>query len=1490
MSCISSWGLQALTTNSNRRPDITSPTSPAGQSTSFKTNINRAKTKRWVEAKQYNYDGDDWGDVDEYDEYGGYDEPPPQKPTGLRQRGQSINQGDNASSTGTTPTYPPQSAMQQPGGYGIPQPQTPGHVRSNSFDPEDERQGFSSGYGAPPSSMQDSRQHGPATRFSQIPGVSEPGWQPKQRQGQPPLQIQTQPPMQNRRPSNPAISASFARSGPPIENRAQSMTTQSAHPDLYGNAPMQSSGSAQPRISSQPQADTGGKFPPRKSSLSRPSRASIDEPSSEQAAIPPQERRPSNPAKALPFIRPADIYKRMAEEREKQRKSEESSRPSMDSILGRPAAEDAPPVPRKRTSSESLGRRRESLESNDDSDSHRRLKPKLDTLAERKSEYGLEGLLAADQHSVEGSQVNPNPTQSVSDIPTESPRNIPESAIPMRKESGSMPGPSDPLSASSLYSDESIRRGLPELRGSETTFGDDWLAATSQRSDSQADPSKQDSETSLHHAPSLGYRSLVHQAFDKTEDKAVSPTPASLSGSVARTNSDSTSAISPIIGRSRGIDSGLPETKHAVIAEEKESRPRPDSARTLTDATAAPLDDVKAESQPPSFMPGHRRDLSTPSPGNSPARSPDVGRRTSAEEPRVAQVSTVTPSDTEESEADEARFNGQQENSVRQPYGGKVGQGSFADRQQADFERSAPLSDSPVPRSETPSKGTVRGLADRFESSSRPSSAGSNRSPTRRPPSVLEEVPAPGSTRVESAASFRPPLPGGWNSYATTAGEQTPGLEKPLPAPRSHQRSQSPSKLGSVSTPEKLRSQDRDITSPSVEGPVHRTEETPRPQQSRPSATEDPFSAVAAAGSALAGAFAAATGIGREDEEDDAQDNASITSKESWEQDYSRNPSPERHIDAGSSIAAGPNGPQGHGTETMLLPIRHPTGEVRLQPPRLNSFAPSASDASSLAPSPPPKDTPLAAASRDDSAREEYFPSTMPLRKEEKGPFNDTKDLPPPVRPPMLPQMSTEDRSEDQESDRLRKEIMQTLSPVKDDYKRSQDRESSFDTAKPSSSQGAGDMLLPEQAATESRPKSSSMLSDYERYWTSADNDDRPISKTDQAKSDLADRPSTALEVPIATAQPTYLDYQTNKSHSRPRETIEQPRIDPPTINTRRFSWEATPEQTPKSSSTAEEAVFPAPLSVPHSRSRSVSAERELANAKDAGGISVPSVEPSSLLANDLSNERPPIPLQDSKPEDEQEMLRIAEPVDQVGRPPDLPPRNQSGGAMPEPTSTGSHPQEIEPSVELPDPVFAGNERENRSSLDKQLPRSPGIQTSQTQAKLMGFRDITALRVATDRIDAFNSTRTQFAGMDTGLSAWIESMGSAHPEHAEIIASNGSFAPGSYTPGHRVTPSRSKFGTLPRLSGITSKPFSQDHIDPAQQNLQNRNVSGGSAQPSFGPSGSGQKLSKQEMQAKGKDLLHSAGVFGGKAGGAAKGLLAKGKSRFRTSGGGDKVD
>ncbi|KAL7621730.1 hypothetical protein AAE478_009057 [Parahypoxylon ruwenzoriense] len=62
-----------------------SPMTPSGPTaSSYKTNVNRTKTRKWVEAKVQSYDGDDWGNEyeDEYDEEP-QQEPPP-KTTELR--------------------------------------------------------------------------------------------------------------------------------------------------------------------------------------------------------------------------------------------------------------------------------------------------------------------------------------------------------------------------------------------------------------------------------------------------------------------------------------------------------------------------------------------------------------------------------------------------------------------------------------------------------------------------------------------------------------------------------------------------------------------------------------------------------------------------------------------------------------------------------------------------------------------------------------------------------------------------------------------------------------------------------------------------------------------------------------------------------------------------------------------------------------------------------------------------------------------------------------------------------------------------------------------------------------------------------------------------------------------------------------------------------------------------------------------------------------
>lgn len=155
------------------------------------------------------------------------------------------------------------------------------------------------------------------------------------------------------------------------------------------------------------------------------------------------------------------------------------------------------------------------------------------------------------------------------------------------------------------------------------------------------------------------------------------------------------------------------------------------------------------------------------------------------------------------------------------------------------------------------------------------------------------------------------------------------------------------------------------------------------------------------------------------------------------------------------------------------------------------------------------------------------------------------------------------------------------------------------------------------------------------------------------------------------------------------------------------------------------------------------------------------------------------------------------------------------------------------------------------------------------ESKLQGFRDILNKTSPTERIRAFDQTRDQFATLDTGLRTWVEFTVHTHPEHADLVHSTQTLSSG-FT---RTSPTTRKFPKLASLGSLTSK----EDGAPAGAGHARR------------PSGHiGTIVTRQNVEQRGKDLLHTAGAFSGKAGEAAKGLFAKGRSKFRPSG--DKVD
>ncbi|CAI7616524.1 unnamed protein product [Penicillium glandicola] len=156
------------------------------------------------------------------------------------------------------------------------------------------------------------------------------------------------------------------------------------------------------------------------------------------------------------------------------------------------------------------------------------------------------------------------------------------------------------------------------------------------------------------------------------------------------------------------------------------------------------------------------------------------------------------------------------------------------------------------------------------------------------------------------------------------------------------------------------------------------------------------------------------------------------------------------------------------------------------------------------------------------------------------------------------------------------------------------------------------------------------------------------------------------------------------------------------------------------------------------------------------------------------------------------------------------------------------------------------------------------------ESKLLGFRDILGITSVNQRIKSFEHTRDQFATVDTGLNHWLQFMVHEHPEHANVIQQSQNLSP--TVPQSDTARSRfPKLGALGNLSSLNEgTPTTATHIRRPSAHL-------------------GTVMNKEKVGEKGKELLHTAGAFSGKATGAAKGLFAKGRSRFRPSGGSEKV-
>ena len=927
--------------------------------------------------------------------------------------------------------------------------------------------------------------------------------------------------------------------------------------------------------------------------------------------------------------------------------------------------------------------------------------------------------------------------------------------------------------------------------------------------------------TDLQHQPSSGFRSIVNQAFDITDDQ-IPPTPSTTAGSgIERSTSGGTSVISPII--SRGPSTSKPESnlKDAAkppltspIAEEAEgnsllpmpSEPAGTPRQTMQipaepDAAPAEYD----EPRPAQFIPGHRRDLSTPSPGNSPARTPAVESNRQMREPEEVELAIASPT-----EAD---------------FGSRKSPTKEAGRARGE----SPFSFDNRNRKDTFNQSKVRDLAGKFESASS-SRRGSDQSPTRRTAQL-----APTSQNKDSAVttrpqgdrmeSFRPRLPGGWESYVADAPSTTSNRSLGV------ERRDSDSRLDNVNVFAR-RSDDTGAGS-SLESP-----DTPTQAQHTEGKREsqnDPFSSVRAAGSALAGAFASMTGVDQSASDESAGNQTKAS----------------RYF---------PNEPMSkpRSRSTSINTTIHPEAD---RPPL--PLAIEDDDVSSVAPTPPLKNSEMPSKTRGSP---EYFQhATMPGNPENDDGSQQATSV---SRPPMPPQLST-DAGSRYESDRLRREIMRDLTP---------DVPSEPTTAE-SDSPYQDEPRVPESHT--SQPNSAARESivlpkEYDSYWNGPSRQSlgRSSSGHDRvpASIGLQETPATAMineDPSTRSANDPQVDITSdNENLLRIRPSLEP----------NRFSWEpSSPHQTP-TLETSQKPLPNSPLpqkfySQGHGPIPSENADkqglqlsqRDMADSptvKDPfgnGSVDVRSRDFGGLQA-DATSHKLTLPAVFADREvsgfssEKQSIPDSIETYDHLrGR-----------------THAENSPQdETERPYEHPTLASSITPRDDEPSSGVQ---PPSVQPS-VQPRIPAFREILALKTAEERIRSFNEAREHFANTESELCNWLTTMSNALPEHADVLANVG--RPPAAIMGHKPSTSR-------LLSGLRSTGSQRPGISASDTG---NNFSQGSS-----PLPGGSKISTHQVQAKSKDLLHSAGVFGGKANVAAKGLFSKGRSRLKEARGSDKVD
>jgi hypothetical protein len=450
-------------------------------------------------------------------------------------------------------------------------------------------------------------------------------------------------------------------------------------------------------------------------------------------------------------------------------------------------------------------------------------------------------------------------------------------------------------------------------------------------------------------------------------------------------------------------------------------------------------------------------------------------------------------------------------------------------------------------------------------------------------------------------------------------------------------------------------------------------------------------------------------------------------------------------------------------------------------------------------------------------------------------------------RPEFFPQLSTQPSADDQESDRLRKEIVASLTPV-----------ASADPSRRSL-----------QPVSPGANRASSILpAEYDSYWADGGNGTSP-------------RPSQEVERSVPTSAAAV------PSVIPPPEELPKPSL----LN--RFSWENNTPQSAAPVNAVVTAPVPEPVKTEHEETipspaveRAAEEERQqwsegLPDPYFGPGHTITVTKPDPITELEPSARSPTTVIDHdalTSPTREQTRSPGLHVVNSAVDPEavDLPPRLSADIRRTSEDNLKAELKQLEQEVngEKTNPAVSTSVNVPEPQTPTRTNNHAPSAVSPTSGKPLGAREIATINSAAERIATYNQTREHWATHDHGLQGWLVSTIDSNPDLAMQNMPVQRVNTG--TVRHKHTASLSILG---KLGGASTHQLGteQSPSTPTQGPV-------GANSPTSGGPGSGtafdRRVASRQLEAKGKDLLHTANVLSGKGLTSAKGLFAKGKSRF----------